>query len=70
MILKSILRIIKINNINKLTNPHNIKLTKKLNVETYEPVKLLNNDIFYDAINLITPLVRIGFNILARSLLL
>ena len=48
------LGIIKINNINRLINPHNIKLTKNTNVKTYESIKLLNNKIFYDAINLIT----------------
>jgi hypothetical protein len=48
------LGIIKINDINKLSNPYNIKLTKKTNIETYEQIKLLNNDIFYNAINLIT----------------
>jgi hypothetical protein len=48
------LGIIKINNVNKITNPYNIKLTKNTNVNTYENIKLLNNNIFYDAINLIT----------------
>lgn len=48
------LGIIKINDINKIMNPYEIKLTKKTNVMLYEPIKLLNNDIFYNANNLIT----------------